>query len=153
MATRRHRHRHRRADRSSADPLVVITLVDAVQLALELPGLGIVDEALVMVRHDGMVTRIIADPLHDDARLWRPAERHAERGDERILHVVVVPKVRMEPPDATAVVSFERLRRVCARLGHPMIDLIRTDGEAAQSMTIALDPDGPWPGEAPGVAA
>ncbi len=152
MAQRR--HRHRRADRSPADqPLAVVTFLDAVQLALELPRLGIVDEALVLVRRDGLVARIIADPLHADARIWRPAERFVERGDERILHIVVVPELRPEPPDERDVISFECLRRVCKRLGHPMIDLIRTDGEAAQSMTIALDPDGPWPAGEPDVAA
>src|SRR5690606_6281607 len=72
------RHCHRRADLMPADPLVVVPVLDALRLALVLPGAGVAHEALVLVRHDGIVTRIIADPLHGAARMWRPAERYAE---------------------------------------------------------------------------
>jgi hypothetical protein len=139
-----HRRRPRRAERSAADPLVVRTLLDALQLALELPAAGVVDEALVMIRHDGIVTRMVADPL-GDARLWRPPGRYPERGDERVLHVMVVPEVRIEPPDAETINGFERLRAIWARLGHLMIDLIRTDGASAQSLSVALHPEAAWP--------
>jgi hypothetical protein len=147
------RHCHRRADRKPTGPLVVNTVLDALQLALELPAAGVVDEALVLVRHDGIVTRMIADPLRDTAREWRPAERDAERGDERILDIVVVPEVRFEAPAPETVRGFERLREICARLGHPMIDVIRTDGASAQSLSIALHPEEPWPGAVPPAVA
>jgi hypothetical protein len=119
-------------------------VVDALQIALDLPSLGVTAEALVLVRSDNVVTRILADPLLDDSPVFIPADAPEEHGDERILYVLVVPEVRMESPDAESVGKYENLRDICSNIGHPMIDMLRTDGDSVQSMSIALDPRSPW---------
>lgn len=128
-------------------------MVDALQIALDLPSFGVEAEALVLVRGDNVVTRILADPLLGDSRVLIPADAPDEHGDERILYVLVVPEVRMEAPDAEIVEQYENLRDICSNIGHPMIDMLRTDGERVQSMSIALDPDSPWRREGPPTAA
>ena len=69
---------------------------------------------------------------------------HVERGDERILHVVVRPKVEMAPPSDDTVERYEKIKQACANIGRPLIDMMLTDGEAVQSLSLALDPESPW---------
>jgi hypothetical protein len=142
------RHRQRgRTRRDAPEPLYIANVVDAYQFVFALPELGgEFAEALAIVRHDHRVTRVIFDPLIEgSSRLLVPRGRRPhERGDERILHVVTVPELRPEAPADDVVASYEAIRKACANLGHPLIDLFLTDGEAAQSMSLALDPNSPW---------
>jgi hypothetical protein len=142
------RHRHRgRTRRDAPEPLYIANVVDAYQFVFALPELdGDFAEALAIIRHDHRVTRIIFDPLIEGKhRVLVPRGRPVlERGDERVLHVVTVPELRPETPPDDLVANYEAIRKACANLGHPLIDLFLTDGEAAQSMSLALDPNSPW---------
>lgn len=142
------RHQHRgRTRRDAPEPLYIANVVDAYQFVFGLPELdGEFAEALVIVRHDHRVTRIIFDPLIEGrSRVLVPrGRRPLERGDERILHIVTVPELHPEAPSDDLVAKYETIRKACANTGHPLIDLFLTDGEAAQSMSLALDPNSPW---------
>src|SRR5688500_2921498 len=141
------RHRHRgRTRRDAPEPIYIANVIDAYQFVFALSELGgEFAEALAIVRHDHRVTRIIFDPLIEgSSRVLVPrGRRPLERGDERILHVVTVPELHAEAPSDDLVAKYEAIRKACANLGHPLIDLFLTDGEAAQSMSLALDPNSP----------
>jgi hypothetical protein len=96
---------------------------------------------------------MVIDPLiPESARLWWPRRRLVERGDERILHVVVRPKVEMAPPTDETVESYEQVKKACENIGRPLIDMMLTDGDAVQSLSLALDPESPWLGDRPDTA-
>ena len=150
------RHQHRgRTRRDAPEPIYIANVIDAYQFVFGLPELEQFEEALVIVRHDHRVVRIIFDPLIEDrCRVLVPRGRRAlERGDERILHIVTVPELRPEPPPDDMVAKYETIRDACTDAGHPLIDLFLTDGEAAQSMSLALDPNSPWLHDDPPSAA
>ena len=150
MSNRHHRSR-RHLGRQSTDVLTVATFTDAALLALEMPAaVGGCEEILVIVAPDGRVVRMVIDPLiPESARLWWPRRRLVERGDERILHVVVRPKVEMAPPTDETVESYEQVKQACENIGRPLIDMMLTDGDAVQSLSLALDPESPWLGDRP----
>lgn len=146
MSNRQHRQRRHLGHQSTDDVLNVATFVEAAQLALEMPdALGGCEEILAIVAVDGRVVRMVIDPMiPGSARAWRPRRSVAEHGDERILHVVVRPKVEMAPPADDTVQAFERVKRACESIGRPLLDIMLTDGDSVQSLSLALDPDSPW---------
>jgi len=150
VSNRIHRQR-RHLGRQSTDVLTVATFLDAAQLALEMPAaVGGCEEILVIVADDGRVVRMVIDPLiPESARLWWPRRRLVEHGNERILHVVVRPKVEMAPPSDETVESYEKVKQACENIGRPLIDMMLTDGDAVQSLSLALDPESPWLDERP----
>ena len=142
----RSRRQRRHLGRQTADVLTVATFVDAAWLALEMPAaVGGCEEILAIVAADDRVVRMVIDPMiPESARSWTPRRRIIERGDERILHVVVTPKVEMAPPTEDTVERYELVKKACANIGRPLIDMMLTDGEAVQSLSLALDPESPW---------
>ena len=145
MSNRIHRQR-RHLGRQSTDVLTVANFADAAWLALEMPdAVGGCEEILVIVADDGRVVRMVIDPMiPESARLWSPRRRLVEHGNERILHVVVRPKVEMAPPSDETVESYEKIKQACENIGRPLIDMMLTDGDAVQSLSLALDPESPW---------
>src|SRR3990170_236274 len=105
VSNRQHRPRRHLGRQSPDDVLTVATFVDAALLALEMPAaVGGCEEILAIVAADDRVVRMVIDPLiPGSARSWTPRRRVVERGDERILHVVVTPKVEMAPPSDDTV--------------------------------------------------
>ena len=50
----------------------------------------------------------------------------------------------MAPPPDETVQRYERVKRAFENLGRPLLDLMLTDGEAVQSLSLALDPESHW---------
>jgi len=146
MSNRRNRPRRHLGRQSADDVLTVANFLEAAQLALDLPDvIGGCEEIFAIVADDDRVVRMVIDPLiPGSTRAWTPRRRVVERGDERILHVVVRPKVEMAPPSDDTVRSYEQIKRACANLGRPLLDMMLTDGDTVQSLSLALDPESPW---------
>ena len=146
MSNRHHRPRRHLGRQSSDDDLTVATFFEAALLALEMPAaVGGCEEILAIVSADHRVVRMLIDPMIPGlARVWTPRRHVAERGDERVLHVVVTPKVEMAPPTDDTVRRYEKIKRACEHLGRPLLDMMLTDGETTQSLSLALDPESPW---------
>ena len=49
----------------------------------------------------------------------------------------------MAPPTDETVESYERVRQARENIGRPLIDMMLTDGDAVQSLSLALDPEFP----------
>lgn len=148
MSNHAHRPRRHLGRQDPDGDLTVATFLEAAQFALEMPAaVDGCEEILAIVTADHRVARMVIDPLiPGSARTWRPRRPIAERGDERVLHVVVRPKVEMAPPTDDTVRCFERIKRACQNLGRPLLDLMLTDGTRVQSLSLALDPESPWLG-------
>jgi hypothetical protein len=151
VSNRPHRQRRHLGRQSTDDALTVATFLEAAQFALEMPAaVGGCEELLAIVAADDRVVRMVVDPMiPGSARVWFPRRAVAERGDERILHVVVRPKVEKAAPSEDTVQCYERIKQACENIGHPLLDMMLTDGDTVQSLSLALEPDSPWLGDHP----
>lgn len=146
VSNRHHRPRRHLGRQSLDDGLTVATFVEAALLAVEMPAaVGGCEEILAVVGADDRVVRMVIDPMiPGSARAWLPRRRVVEQGDERTLHVVVRPRVEMAPPTDDTVQRYEQVQQACENSGRPLLDMMLTDGDPVQSLSLALDPESPW---------
>lgn len=146
MSNRRRRPRRNCPTPAAEETLRAGTFVEAAALAMYMPEVvGGCNELFAFVAANGRVLRMVVDPGGPGSmRIWTPRVRTVECGDERVLYVAVRPKVEIAPPDEDAVTMFEDAKRVLARLGRTLLDVMLTDGNNVQSLSLALDPNSHW---------
>ncbi len=146
MSHRHHRPVRRERRSPGAELPTICSIADAAMFAFDLPeAVGASDEVIVIVDDAGRIQRIVIDPLVPGAgRMMIPRRRARPRGSESVLHVVIRPLVLEEEPCSDDVIAFGRLKAAHEHAGRRMLDLMLTDGERVQSLSLALDPDSPW---------
>lgn len=151
MPKKRNHRPARRARHRRHDPLPTIAdFGEAAMFALEAPAdLEAVDEVIAIVDARHRLLRILVDAhIPEAARMWRPRRPVHERGDEAILHVLVRDHVAVAPPSDDDVMGYRMLKAAYADVGHVLLDVMITDGDAVQSLALAVDPDTAWGGAA-----
>jgi hypothetical protein len=150
-------HRQRRAaarSRSPAtrlflpdalDPLVVADVVDALELSERLARVPFERDALVLLDGARVVTALFCDPPAKAALF--PSWMTGDGFDMPFDHTLAVeraPVVHHDDPHSFDLDGFRSLRRVHARQGLHLLDVLLTDGDEIVSLALADDPAGAW---------
>ena len=127
------------------DPLVVADAVDALELTERLGRIPFERDALVLLDAARVVTALFCDPPAKAALF--PTWMHGDGFDMPFSHTLAVeraPAVQHDDPHSFDLDGFRSLRRVHARQGLHLLDVLLTDGDEIVSLALADDPQRAW---------
>lgn len=127
------------------DPVTISTFGDAANLAFELLELPARRELLALLDERRSVTAIVVDPPPPVGVLIGRCEIPGlEVPFCQTMSFVLVDRVVDGPPTDDDRTGYLSLRRMHGLQGLQLLDVILIDGERAQSLAIACDPDPIW---------
>jgi hypothetical protein len=127
------------------DPLVVADAVDALELSERLERIPFQRDALVLLDAARVVTALFCDPPAKAALF--PSWMTGDGFDMPFSHTLAVeraPVVCHDDPHSFDLDGFRSLRRVHARQGLHLLDVLLTDGDEVVSLALADDPRRAW---------
>ncbi len=127
------------------EPLVLADVVDALELSERLERVPFARDALVLLDAALVVTAIFCDP--PAKAVLFPSWMTGAGFDLPFSHTLAIeraPAAHDDGPHAVDLDGFQSLRRVHARQGLHLLDVLLTDGDEVVSLALADDPVRAW---------
>ena len=128
-----------------SDPIVIATVIDAIEIVFELFELPMRDAALMMLDARRRLLGIILDPPAEVECLTAWAQSSPVAGDlcQTVL-VVVRDRVDDGPPSDEETAVFDALTRQSLAHNVLLLDMILANPDKVRSMAFAADPNCVW---------
>jgi len=127
-----------------SDPIIVATIVDAIELVFELFEMPMSDAALMMLDARRRLVGVILDPPADIDCLTSWAQNSDVADFCQMILVVVDDEIADGAPREKEIVVFEALSRQALEHNVLMLDMIVANPDKVRSMAFATDPNCIW---------
>lgn len=130
---------------ADSDPIVVATIVDAIELVFELFEMPMRDAALMLLDARRRLVGVILDPPPeiDCLTAWAQSSEGVSEFCQTIL-VVVADDITDGPPAEMETVVFDAMSRQALAHNVLMLDMILANPDKVRSMAFATDPNCVW---------
>jgi len=129
---------------ADSDPIIVATIVDAIELVFELFEMPMLDAALLMLDARRRLVGVILDPPADVDCLTGWAQRSGVADFCQTILVVVEDDIGEGAPQERETAVFEALSRQALEHNVLMLDMILANPDKVRSMAFATDPNCIW---------
>jgi hypothetical protein len=127
-----------------SDPIVVATIVEAIELVFELFEMPMRDAALMLLDARRRLVGVILDPPADIGCLTSWAQSSDVADFCQTILVVVEDDIADGAPQEREIVVFEALSRQALEHNVLMLDMILANPDKVRSMAFATDPNCIW---------